>query len=401
MDAVDDRKAGPGLLRPEDGEAAHRVTFIEVFFDVVFIFAFTQLSRLLLDDTTIVGLLETIVLTAAIWWIWVDTTWVANWLNPEKWPVRGLILVLMAVGLTLSSSLPHAFADAGWIFAVGIVAIGLTRTVFAIVAFRRRRPDNARNFVRILVWTSVAGVLWLVGGFGPEENRLAIWTVAIALSFIGPLVYFRVPGLGSTPPRTWDVSGEHMAERVGLFFIIAIGESIIVTGTVFSGVELSPDAVAGYAAAFVGSVLLWLLYFNHGERGGRERLEDDEKTGKVARTAYTLVPVVMVIGVVLTAVADEVVILHPEPGGPAWNAWVICGGPAVYLLGNLLFMRAVGLPWLASHAVAIVALAVLAAVGTSLSPASLSWTVNGVLLIVVLVDEWTHRRRLAAAGAQH
>lgn len=387
------------MLRPEDGEAAHRVTFIEVFFDVVFIFAFTQLSKLFLDEPSPVGLLETVVLTAAIWWIWVDTTWVTNWLNPEKWPVRALLLVLMALGLTLSSSLPHAFDSAagGAVFAVGIVLVGLVRSTFAIVAFRIHRPDNARNFVRILVWTCAAGLLWLLGGFGPADTRVWVWAAALALAFLGPLVRFRVPGLGGTRAETWDVSGAHMNERVGLFFIIAIGESIIVTGSVFAGVELSPDAIGGYAAAFIGSVLLWMLYFNHGERGGRERMEEASRTGIVARNAYTIVPVVMVIGVVLTAVADELVILHPHEMEHPSTAWLICAGPAVYVLGNLLFKHSVGMPWLASHLAAIAALVVLGVVGVGITPVSLSFAVNGVLAVVVLADEWSYRSGLRRA----
>ncbi|TFW00007.1 low temperature requirement protein A [Leifsonia flava] len=405
VETDDDRAAGPGVLRPEDGEAAHRVTFIEVFFDVVFIFAFTQLSKLFLEEPSPVGLVETVVLTAAIWWIWVDTTWVTNWLNPEKWPVRALLLVLMALGLTLSSSLPHAFDSdvGGAVFAVGIVLIGLVRTVFAIVAFRIHRPDNARNFVRILVWTCAGGLLWLLGGFGPADARVWIWAAALALAFLGPLVRFRVPGLGGTPAETWDVSGEHMNERVGLFFIIAIGESIIVTGTVFAGVELSADSIGGYLAAFIGSVLLWMLYFNHGERGGRERMEEASKTGIVARNAYTIVPVVMVIGVVLTAVADELVILHPHEMEHPSTAWLICGGPAVYVLGNLLFKRSVGMPWLLSHLVAIAALIVLGVIGVGITPVSLSFAVNGVLAVVVLADEWSYRSglRRAVESATH
>ncbi len=400
VEALDDRKAGPGLLRPDDGVAANRVTFIEMFFDVVFIFAFTQLSALFLEDSSLIGLLETLVLTAAIWWIWVDTTWVANWLNPEKWPVRALFLTLMGLGLTLSSSLPLAFAESGWVFALGVVMIELVRTVFAIIAFRHRRPDNARNFLRILVWTAASATFWLLGGFGPEESRLWFWGAALALKFTGPLLYFWVPTLGRTPARTWDVTGEHMAERVGLFFIIAIGESIIVTGTVFGSVELSPNAIGGFASAFVCSVLLWMLFFNHGERGGREKIEEAEKTGAVARTAYTFIPVLLVFGVVLTAVADELVILHPESHDSSWTVWLICVGPAVYVLGNALFKRAVGMPWLLSHLVAVivlVALAGFAALTAPFPPVGVSWMVNGVLACVVLADEWSYRSGLRRA----
>lgn len=398
-DAADlhEREAGPGLLRPDEGEAAHRVSFVEVFFDVVFIFAFTRLSNLLAHDPSLPVLAETLVLTAGIWWIWIDTTWLANWLNPEKWPVRILLLALMGLGLTLASAIPDAFTDTGWVFGCAVVAIELVRTVFAIVAFRRHRPDSSLGYVRVLVWTVAGGALWLIGGFGDPENRLAWWTAALALEFLGPLLFYRVPGLGRTDARTWSIAGTHLAERVGLFFIIALGESIIVTGSVFAETELSVDAVAGFAAAFVCSVLLWMLYFNHAERTGKASIEaadEDERreSGLLARNAYTYLPIVMIAGVVLTAVADELVIVGGHPAD--WAVWLACGGPALYLAGTALFTRTIrqARPW--AQATAIAVLAVLGFAGGVGTPVITSWVVNGVLLLVVLVDEWVHRRGL-------
>jgi low temperature requirement protein LtrA len=388
------------LLRPTTGDESHRVTFVELFFDLVFVFAITQLSHSLIADPSLLRFAEVLILTGAIWWVWVDTTWIANWLNPERGAVRGMLIVLMLFGLVMSSALPEAFAEKGWLFAVAFVAMQLSRTAFAYFSFvEQGKTANALNVVRIISWYAFTGVFWIWGGFAPEQQRIWIWIIALAVESAGPAARYWIPVLGRSPVETWQVSGEHMAERVGLFFIIALGESIIVTGSVFAEQPLSWESFAALLAAFAGTVLLWLLYFAHGERSGSAYISDSNATGVVARTTYTYIPILMVVGIVLTAVGDDLVLAHPfghHGSTDVATAATVTGGAALYLFGTTLFKRSVGGPWLITHVVGVVATVLLFAVAGLVNPLTLTWLTNVVLFAVVAIDEWRYRRTVGS-----
>ncbi|WP_223691688.1 low temperature requirement protein A [Leifsonia poae] len=386
------------LIRPDTGHGAHRVTYVELFFDLVFVFAITQLSHILLHQQTGLDLLHTVMLAAAVWWVWVFTTWAANWLNPETGWVRGLLIVLMLLGMLLSSAIPEAFGDKAALFAFSLVLMQLTRSVFTFLAFARDHPEHAVNFIRITVWHVLPGVFWIAGALAPEQARLWLWLVALLIDYLGPRIRFWTPGLGPSPLSTWNVSGEHMAERVSLFLIIVLGESIIVTGTAFAEHPLDGEHVLAFLAAFAGTVLLWLLYFNHGERGGSEFISNAPERGMIAQTAYTYIPLLMILGVVLAAVADGLILEHPSGAAGLWLAWLACAASAVYLLGNLLFRRAVGGRWLYGNLAGIVVLVGLAVAGPLLSALALSWLVNVVLFGVVVAEEVVWRREAGRAA---
>jgi len=387
------------LQRPAEGENASRVTFVELFFDLVFVFAVTQISHLLIAHPDLPTLVQTLVLTSAAWWVWVNTAWVTNWLNPELGVVRAMLIVLMLLGLLMSSALPDAFSTGAPLFAIAYVAMQVGRSVFTALALRRHWRDNYVNFLRISAWASAAGALWLAGAFAPDEYRLPFWLVAVLLEYLGPVSKYATPGLGQSDVQTWNVSGEHMAERAGLFIIIALGESIIVTGTAFGEQDFGPLSAVAFLSAFGSTVLMWLLYFNHGARGGQRFITRATDTGPIARLAYTYLHIPLVLGVVLTAVADELALLHPlglhEGSSLAWTAGLICGAGAVYLLGNAFFKRSVGGPWLLSHFAGVVALAALFAAHSVLTPLALNWLSNLVLLAVVIADEVGFRRNRA------
>ncbi|MCU1635257.1 MAG: hypothetical protein JWQ68_496 [Cryobacterium sp.] len=380
------------LLRPETGRQAHRVTFVELFFDLVFVFAVTQVSHVLLEHRGPVDLVHTIMLTAVVWWVWINTTWVVNWLNPVRGWVRGMLIGLMFLAMLMSSAIPQSFTDKAALFAITLAAMQVGRSVFTVLAFAQRLPEHALNFVRISIWHALAGGLWIWGAFGPEEMRLWLWLIALAIESAGARARFWVPGLGRSAVSTWDVSGDHMAERVSLFFIIALGESIVVTGSSFSSVPLDLPHLLAFLSAFTGTVLLWLLYFNHGARGGREFISNAEETGTVARAAYTYTPLVMVLGIVLAAVADGLVLKDPDAAPDAWTAGLICGSFIVYLIGSLIFRRETGGPWLASHLVGALVLAGLFFTYPLLSPLALAWIANVVLFVAVVADELAFRR---------
>lgn len=380
------------VLRHGDGHDSSRVGYIELFFDLVFVFAVTQLSHDLIAHPDLTTLVHTLILGWAVWWLWIDTTWVTNWLNPDTVPVRTMLLVLMGLGLLMSSAIPEAFEGKALLFAVPYVLIQVGRTLFTTWAMGRHWPENAVNFIRITVWLSVSGAFWIAGALADDQMRLVLWVVAALIDVVGPRALFWVPGMGPTDPTTWSVRGSHMAERVSLFLIISLGESIIVTGTAFGELELDATTLFAFLAAFASTVLMWLLFFDRAERSATEYFASHTNPGMVAQTAYTYVPYLLVAGIVLTAVADELVLQHPLGHTSTWTAGLICGAAAVYLLGNAFFRRATGGPWSAPHLVGVVVVLGVFLVRDAMTPLALNWVSNGVLLAVIVGDVVVDRR---------
>ena len=165
------------LLRSRSGHT--RVTFVELFFDLVFVFAVTQLSHTLVEHLTLIGALQTLFLLLAVWWVWMYTCWFTNWVDPDRPPVRALIFVLMLAGLLLSASLPHAFDGEALLFASAYVFSQLVRSAFMLWASHGHDDLNFNNFRRIISWQMVAAVFWLAGGFCAGATRVILWLTAL------------------------------------------------------------------------------------------------------------------------------------------------------------------------------------------------------------------------------
>ncbi|RJF88068.1 hypothetical protein D3874_14440 [Oleomonas cavernae] len=385
------------VLRQRKPHEHGRVTFVELFFDLVFVFAVTQLSHSLLKHFTPLGALETALLLMAVWWVWIYTSWVTNWLDPDKPAVRLMLFGLMLAGLLLSTSLPEAFEARGLLFAGAYVAMQLGRSLFMLWALKPHSPGNFRNFQRISIWLAVSGAVWLAGGLAEGETRLALWVVALAIEYAGPSQGFRVPGLGRSMTSDWDVEGGHLAERCALFVIIALGESILVTGATFAELAADPVTISAFLASFIGSVAMWWIYFNIGAERGSHHIASAEDPGRIARLGYTYIHLLLVAGIIVTAVADEFVLAHPTGHGEPGVTAVVIGGPALYLLGNMLFKRlsAPNLPL--SHLVGLGLLALLVPAGFFTSPLLLS-AATTVVLVAVGIWEGLSLRTPAASG---
>src|SRR4028119_431051 len=151
-----------GVLRARDG-GEQRVTPLELFFDLVYVFAITQLSHLLLDHPTVGGALQTLFLLLVVWWAWQYTTWFTNWFDPDTLPVRLTLVAVMLASLVMSVAIPEAFGERGVMFALAYVAIQVGRTVFAVLALGTSHPLGG-SFRRMLCWFAAAGGLWGGGG---------------------------------------------------------------------------------------------------------------------------------------------------------------------------------------------------------------------------------------------
>lgn len=370
------------LLRPDDAERADRVTYIELFFDLIFIFALTQLSRYLYENQSWVGALESAMLVLALWWVWVYTTWVTNWLDPARLPVRGVIIGLSLVGLVMSTSIFESFGDRGIVFAIAYVTLQLGRTVFMVLAVARHDPALHQTFLRMLVWLSVGAAFWILGALLPLEARLPLWIGALAIEYLSASLGFRVPGMGKAAVDDWGLSGPHIAERSALFVIIALGESFLVTGFAFVAKESSVAGVLGLLLAFVTAVAMWWLYFDHGARAGSKAIARSAAPGRIARLAYTYVHAIIIAGIVLTSVADKEILEHPDAAMTLSTAVIVVGGPALYLVGLVLFRRVVARELLVSHLAGVAALLVVFALAFQASPLLLGAMTTAVLVIV-------------------
>ncbi|EZP32661.1 low temperature requirement protein A [Pseudomonas sp. RIT288] len=324
------------LLRGRGSLDSGKVGMVELFFDLVFVFAVTQLSHSLLAQLTILGAVQVALLMVAVWWVWIFTSWITNWLDPEKLPIRLGLFGLMIAGLLLSSSIPKAFTERGLMFASAFVFMQVGRTLFAIWAVRGESLSMTRNFQRILAWLMFSGVFWIAGAFLDGQQRLLCWALALLIELISPSLYFWVPGLGRSSLSDWNVEGNHMAERCALFVIIALGESLLVTGATFAELTLSATGVMAFLVAVLGSIGMWWVYFDSGAERAHHRIAHSNDPGRQARIAYTYLHVLIVAGVIVSAVADELVLVHPDHASDA-GILVIVGGPWLFLLGNALF----------------------------------------------------------------
>lgn len=325
-------------LRERTGDEAH-VTNIELFFDLVYAFAVTQLSHKLAGDLSAVGTVQTIVLWFAVWLGWQYTCWVTNWFDPERLPVRVLILVIMLIGTIMSASLPLAFGERGLTFAVCYVVIQVGRSLVAI-AFLGSGHELSQNFKRIATWLSISGVLWIAGGCVDGPGRLAFWLAAVACEYVSPMFGFALPVLGRSRSSDWQsAEGGHIAERCQAFVIIVLGESLLSTGSTLSSAErwTAPGIIA-FLVCFLGTVALWWIYFDTGSRAGSERIARAERPGQMA-AYFHYVHAVLVAGVIGIAAGDDLVIEHPDERIRAATALLLVVAPAIYVFGNAIYKR--------------------------------------------------------------
>jgi len=385
-------------LRRSREDGGDRVSSFELFFDLVYVFAVTQLSHRLLDHLSIHGALQTLLLLFAVWWAWVYTAWITNWFDPGRPAVRLVLIAVMFGSLIMATAIPSAFDERGLVFAGAYAALQFGRGLWAVIAFDHD-PSLQNNFQRLLTWTTAAGVLWVAGGFAEGTNRELLWIAAFCVDYAAPALGFWVPGLGRSTTQDWmSISGEHMAERCQLFMIVALGESILVTGGTFSALPFSWPITWAFVAAFFGSVALWWIYFARKAEVSSHVIARSSDPGRLGRAAYTYAHLPMVAGIIVSAVADELTIAHPMGHADSATVWTILGGVSLFILGHALFLRAIFGVWSVPRLVAGALLLAAIPFGPQLSPLAI-----GVLAMVVVValaawDSWAtrHSARLAA-----
>jgi low temperature requirement protein LtrA len=378
------------VFRTRDGGEA-RVTYEEIFFDLVYAFAATQLSHYLLAALTPLGALQTMLLWFAVWLGWQYTCWVTNWFDPDTLPIRTLLFAIMLLALPMAAAIPQAFGERAWIFASCYAAIQVGRSVFVLWQLA---SDHALtpNFRRILGWNCIAAAFWLAGAATQDGARMALWAVAVACEYISPMFGFHLPGLGRSHTSDWTIHGGHLAERCQLFIIMALGESILVAGATISTARTWDTlTLAALAAAFIASLAMWWIYFDTSSKDGSHAIEHSSDPGRLG-AYFHYVHVLIVAGVIVAAVGSELVIAHPHGHVGTEELAVMLGGAALYLFGNALYRVVVYGRWPRSHAVAGVALVALAPFGGAMDLLVLSALMAVVLVVVAAWDGCTERR---------
>ena len=334
-------KLSANLLRERKPNEHAKVTFVELFFDLVFVFTIIQLSHSLSHHFNLHGIVQTFILMLAVWLVWIYTTWHLNWLDPDKVLVRVMLYGVMFAGLLLSTAIPDAFAEKGLFFGIAFAFIQIGRTLFVTWATKKREPKIYRVFVLISLWLTFSGVFWVLGGLADPHDRLIYWAIAVGIEFFAPMCGFWVPGLGKTGPRDWDISGAHMAERCGLFIIICLGEGICVNGATFSKIPWTAINIGAFAVSFMITVLMWWNYFHCGQYAGTKRIENSDNPGKIAMWAYHFSHIPIVIGIIFFAVASYFLFKHPTEMTDAKTAVAFIVSGMLFIVGCICFKRIV------------------------------------------------------------
>jgi low temperature requirement protein LtrA len=371
------------------------VTSAELFFDLVFVFVVTQLSARLVHDLTLGGAARTAFLLLAAWWAWMYTTWVTNWFDANMLVVRAILLVAMIAGLLGAISIPEAFGDRAPLFVAGYVGIQTFRNIFIVVATAPEDPLY-RPFQRILWWTIGISPLWIAGTVVDGDARFALWSVALALDYAGPFAGHWVPGLGRSHPSEWHLEPAHFVERLELFLIIALGESIVAAGATAAALEPTALRLTAMLVCILMTAAFWWLYFDvHAERTlERLRAAEDER-GRMGRDLSYLY-VVLVAGIIVAAVGNELVIAHPGQQRHGAELVAIAAGPVLYLLGSVaLKIRVLHVRWERRLAGAVVV--VLATLVGGRLPGLALWALLLAILSALAVVEGVEARRVAAA----
>jgi low temperature requirement protein LtrA len=349
------------LLR-KPGQTA-RPTFLEIFFDLVFVFALTRITQRLVEDLTTERRIilseagQTLVLLLATYMVWLATALITDLYDPQRPEIQLLVAAAMFGALLMAVALPEAFGERSLLFAGAYVGIHLVRGLFFVPALRGH-PAQLRA-IRVFFWFCLSAVPWIAGALVGPEARGVLWTVAIALDYAGFALRQPTPKLGPQPAAGMSVEPEHLSERYRLFFTIALGELILAIGGAYSQGALTTGSTVAFVASFATTALLWRIYIY---RAGELLPAAIAAAREPARLATLSAPahLLMLAGIVAISAGMELVIEHPFGStDPAWIAFMF-GGALLFLAGRAVFEYSVFGRVSRSRVFGIVTLAVLA-----------------------------------------
>ena len=311
--------------RPAERE--QRVTPLELFFDLVVVFAITQVTQFMSHDLTWRGIGHGLLVLAAIWWAWTGYAWLTNALEPEEGQVRAGMFGAMAAMLVVALAVPGAFGADEVLFGVAYLLVLLLNLVLDAIA-AKRDPDLRRALMGFAPMATIGAVVILVAGFVDGGAQTALWVVGLAVLYGAALI-----GRG----KGWSVSPAHFAERYGLIVIIALGESIIALGVGAAGFSLSAGIISAAVLGVVVVAALWWAYFDVVAVMSQRQLAQTSgaERARLARDYYSYLHLPMIAGIVLFALGLKTTIEHVDEPLDTVPAVALCGGLALYFLTHV------------------------------------------------------------------
>jgi low temperature requirement protein LtrA len=373
------------LLRKRSGHAS--VSFSELLFDLIYVFAVTQLSHYLLHHLYFEGLLQTLILWFGVWLVWQYTAWFTNWFDPDKRPIRVILFATMLISLFMTASIPRAFEDRALVFAICCASMQIGRSAITLFLLGNKHLLTP-NYRRILVWACISGFFWILGALYEEQHtRMLLWLTAVLCDYISPMFGFYTPGLGrSDSSKEWTIDGHHLTERCQLFVIIAFGETLLMTGASFSEIDnWNMEIVISTLTSFIGSLAMWWIYFDISSEAAFRKISDTTNPGLLG-LKYNVVHIVLVGALIVCAVGDELVVSEPSSTVTYTSLFVLIGGPIIYILANTIFKWITCHTIPVSHIVAVASLLLLIPISYFVSILILNICVVSVLIFIAIFE---------------
>jgi low temperature requirement protein LtrA len=308
-------------------EQKYEVTPLELFFDLVFAFAISQLSQHLLTHLSLRGAAETLVMLLAVFAAWFTTSWSATLVRAEQSRTRWLMLTVMLLGLFMNAAVTRAFIVSGWAFVIPMLVIQLGRAVWTFA--NSTDPILREHYFRTLLWLIATTPLWIAGAAVNAEARLLWWALAAAIDEVGRWLAHPIPGR-KLHSENVAFDAEHMLERCRLFLIIALGETVLTTGAAIAASPITGLTVATGTFALMGTVALWALSFGRAHRLILQHVEKTSDPIRASRNAVNAL-LIMVAGLIAVAVANKEAIAHPYGQTSLALSLLLAGGPILFL----------------------------------------------------------------------
>lgn len=321
----------------DNPERKYEVTPLELFFDLVFVFAVSQLSSHLLTHLSWRGAAETLVMLLAIFAVWFTTSWSATIIRADQSRTRWLVLAVMLLGLFMNASVTRAFTTSGWAFVFPLVLIQLGRTVWTLV--NSTDAVLREHYFRTLLWVIATTPLWVAGAAMSPEARVLWWALAAGIDQIGRWLAHPIPGRRLRSENV-EFDADHMLERCRLFLLIALGETVFTTGTAIAAAPTTLMTLITGTFALAGTVALWALSFGRSHRLILRHLGKTSDPIRASRHAVNALTV-MVAGLITVAVANREVIAHPQGQTSFALSLLLGGGPILFLAAQGWYLWAV------------------------------------------------------------
>jgi low temperature requirement protein LtrA len=354
-----------------------RVSTIELFFDLVFVFTITQLTTLLVAEPNGAGVGRVVLIFGNVWWMYGGYAWLTNAVPPHETVVRLLMLVGMAGFLIVALAIPLAFGSSGVAFGIGYLVVTVVHTGLFL---RASQQSAVRAMFRLGPYNAVTAAMLLAAGFVGGPGRWALWVAAFVLHWTSPAV---------TAVGGFRIRAGHFVERHGLIVLIALGESVVAVGLGVQGHhELTAGLVATAVLGLALAAALWWLYFDGEDQRAERALDEapDTRNPWLALFAfgYAFLPVLGGI-IVLAAGVRQAIVSYDHPATPA-TAWFLAAGTAIYVLGLVLLRYFLRTGSLAPRAILAAAVLVTAVVGVEVSPEAQMAALTLILAAGIVIE---------------